>query len=308
MGGMLTRVCGQRKLWRIVAVSLASFTLPLVAQTEDAEGCKDHPLFTRMPGFVIEACKQSQFDLKKFPVAPPPEEGGIAKSTEVEGAFFFVRYVLKEGMTKPSPLQTMRNFQNAARRAAGTVLAEYPGWCKAGLDDTLHNGNGCILYGTTLKFGSKGKETWAFVESDGEGENYEIWLVERQAMKQDIAVNQLREQLAKDGFVAVYINFETGSAAIQPDSISQVEEIAKMLQSDAALNVEVGGHTDNVGTPESNQTLSDARAKSVVAALTKLGVPAGRMTAKGYGQTMPIADNRSEDGRAKNRRVELVKR
>jgi outer membrane protein OmpA-like peptidoglycan-associated protein len=202
----------------------------------------------------------------------------------------------------------MRNFQNAAKKSGGTVVAEYPGWCKAAVDETLHTGNNCILYGSTLKFGGKGKETWTFVESNGEGEGYEIWLVEREAMKQDIAVSELRERLDKDGFITLYINFDTGSATIQQDSVPQLEQVAKLLQSDPALKLEVGGHTDNVGTPDSNQKLSDARAKSVVASLVKQGIGAERMTAKGYGQSAPIADNRTEEGRAKNRRVELVKK
>lgn len=289
---------------------MAAAALPLLAQGQDAEGCKDHALFNRLPNFHISECKQSQFDLKRFPVAavPAADEGAEAKSVEVEGAFFFARYEMKEGSKPPSPIQTMRNFQNAARKAGGTVMVEYPGWCKASLNETLHNGNGCILYGTTLKFGAQGKETWAFVESDGEGEAYEVWLVEREAMKQDITVNQLREKLDKDGFIALYINFETGSAAIQPDSMSQLEEVAALLKADAALKLEVGGHTDNVGTPEGNQKLSEARANSVAAAIVKNGIAAGRLTAKGYGQTTAVADNRTEEGRAKNRRVELVKR
>ncbi len=292
----------------LLAVAAA---LPLCAQQQDAEGCKDHPLFNRMRGFYIAECDQSQFDLKRFPVGPtPPEsaESRIPKSVEVEGPFYWIRYEINEGATRPSPLQTMRNFQNAARRGGGAVMAEYPDWCKAELDETLHKGNGCILYGTTLKFGSQGKETWAFIESDGEGEVYELWLVEREAMKQDIVASQLRERLDQEGFVALYINFETGSAAIQQDSMSQLEQVALMLQSAPELKVEVGGHTDNVGSPESNRKLSEARAASVVAALVKQGIPAGRLAAKGYGQTAPIADNRTEEGRAKNRRVELVKR
>lgn len=299
-----------RNLSLIIFVMAVWVTVParVAAQNEDAEGCKDHPLFNRMPGFHIAECKQSQFDLKRFPVAAPKDEGSEAKSTEVEGAFYFIRYELKEGATRPSPLQTMRNFQNAAKKSGAAVVAEFPGWCKASVDETLHTGNGCILYGTTLRFGGQGKETWAFVESNGEGEGYEIWLVEREAMKQDIAVNELRERLVKDGFITLYINFQTGSAAIQQDSVSQLEQVAKLLQSDPTLKVEVGGHTDNVGTPESNLKLSDARAKAVAAAVVKQGVAAGRLTAKGYGQANPIADNRTEEGRAKNRRVELVKK
>ena len=74
------------------------------------------------------------------------------------------------------------------------------------------------------------------------------------------------------------------------------------------LKLEVGGHTDNVGTAESNLSLSDARAKSVMKYLSDKGIVASRLTAKGYGQMSPVADNRGEDGRAKNRRVELTKK
>lgn len=300
-----------RKWWVLIFMIglFSGVSLPLVAQeTEDAEGCKDYPLFNRMPGFRIAICEHAQFDLKRFPVGPASAEGELAKLTDVEGAYYFLYYELIEGKPKPSPLQVMRNFQNAAKKSGGTVVAEYPGWCKASVDETLSRGNGCILYGSTLKFSGKGKETWAWVEPVGEGDGYEMSVVEREAMKQDIAVNELRDRLDKDGFIALYINFDTGSAVIQADSMSQLDEVAKMLKADSALKLEVGGHTDNVGTPESNMKLSDARAKAVVAELVKQGVTADRLTAKGYGQTAPIADNRTEEGRAKNRRVELTKR
>jgi outer membrane protein OmpA-like peptidoglycan-associated protein len=291
-------------------VLLSAACAPALLGQEDAEGCKDHPLFNRMPGFHIAKCEKSQFEQKRFPISPvdPNKEGTKPKTMTVEGAFFFYRYEMEDESKKPSPLQTMRNFQNATRKAGGTVVAEYPGWCTAALDETLHTGNGCTFFGSTLKFNSKGKETWAFIESDGNGEAYEIWLMEREAMKQDITVNQLQEQLNKDGFITLYINFETASAAIQADSMAQLEQVAQMLKAAPELKLEVGGHTDNVGTPEANLKLSDARAKSVAAALIKQGIAAGRLTTKGYGQTAPVADNRTEDGRAKNRRVELTKK
>jgi OmpA-OmpF porin, OOP family len=117
----------------------------------------------------------------------------------------------------------------------------------------------------------------------------------------------LRDKLDKDGFVALYINFDTGQATIQDDSMPQLDQVAAMLKAAPALRLEIAGHTDNVGTPESNQKLSDARAKSVVAVLVARGVAANRLAAKGHGQMSPVADNRTEEGRAKNRRVELVK-
>jgi OOP family OmpA-OmpF porin len=87
-----------------------------------------------------------------------------------------------------------------------------------------------------------------------------------------------------------------------------LDSAAAALKAAAAIKVEVGGHTDNAGTPDGNLRLSQERAQAVMAALVQRGIAAARMTAKGYGQATPVADNRTEEGRAKNRRVELVKK
>lgn len=99
----------------------------------------------------------------------------------------------------------------------------------------------------------------------------------------------------------------TGKAAILPDSEKILGEIATLLQQNADLKLRVEGHTDNQGNAAANQALSEKRAQAVVAWLSGHGVTAGRLSAKGLGQTQPVADNSSEDGRAKNRRVEWVK-
>jgi len=104
------------------------------------------------------------------------------------------------------------------------------------------------------------------------------------------------------------VNFDTGKSTIKPDSEKTLDDAAAVLKAASTLKIEVGGHTDKVGTPQSNDKLSTARAEAVMKALVKRGVTANRLTAKGYGQSAPVADNRSEDGRAKNRRVELVKK
>ena len=131
---------------------------------------------------------------------------------------------------------------------------------------------------------------------------------ENEAMKQDVAVNELADKLTKDGFITLYINFDTGKSTIKPDSAQTLDDAAAALKAVPAMKVEVGGHTDNVGTPEANLKLSQERAQAVMAALVQRGIKADRLTAKGYGQTSPVADNRTEEGRGKNRRVELVKK
>jgi len=114
--------------------------------------------------------------------------------------------------------------------------------------------------------------------------------------------------LNKDGFIALYINFDTGKSNIKPESMGIIEQIAAVLKAHPELKVSIEGHTDNVGTPQSNKTLSQQRARSVVNAVAQKGIAADRMTAVGWGQEKPVADNRSEEGQAKNRRVEVVKK
>ena len=294
----------------LLLLSLSLFPAAAFAQN-DATGCKDPELFNRMPGHYIERCEQSQFEMRRFPVGPLT--GDTAKTAEVEGPFRVFVYRPKDGTTPASTLQIQRNFQNAIKAAGGTVEGTYPEWCKLRLDDSFKLGNSCTESGTTLKVTKNGKETWVFVDATAFGktgyrEGYILYMMEREAMAQDIVANELLDKINKDGMVALYLNFDTGSANLQASSASQLDQIAAMLKSAPALAVEVGGHTDNVGDAAANQKLSQARAGAVVSALVGRGIPAARLTPKGYGATSPVADNRTEDGRAKNRRVELVKR
>lgn len=294
---------------------IAAAALLLLAGTawaqEDAEGCKDHPLFTRFPNMHIAGCRSSQFDLRAFPVGPPVEKNdNKTKSVEVEGPVEWIKYDVNEGTKPPSGLQVMRNFENAAKKAGGTIEGQYPGWCKGYYDEERmpDMGNSCLSYALTLKFAKGGKETWVFMQADNDSGSYILTVTEREAMKQDVSVNELADKLTKDGFVALYVNFDTGKATITPDSAQTLDAAAGALKAAADVRVEVAGHTDNVGTPESNLKLSQQRAEAVMAALAARGIASGRMTAKGYGQATPVADNRTEEGRAKNRRVELVKK
>jgi OmpA-OmpF porin, OOP family len=281
---------------------------PVWAQQDEA-GCKDYPLFTRFPNMHITGCERRQFDLRAFPVGLPNSDGNL-KAVEVEGPVQWIRYELNDGATPPSGLQLMRNFEAAAKKAGGSIEGQYPGWCKANYEQEHmpDMGNGCTSFGLTMKFVRGGKEVWAFLQAEEAGGNYVLTVSERETMKQDVSVTELVDKLAKDGYVALYVTFETGKSAISPDSAATLDAAAAALKAAGDVRVEVAGHTDNVGTPEANLKLSQDRAQAVMAALTERGIKAERLTAKGYGQTAPIADNRTEDGRAKNRRVELVKK
>lgn len=243
---------------------------------KDAEGCKDSPLITRFPGSIIHSCENKEYQEAELPMAD-------SQSKHVEGEYHYWDIGTREGT---SEIQVFRNFQNAIKSAGFTIdYAQSP----------------------SQIVGHKGS-TWIFI--DNRGEYYYQTIVTEKAMKQEVTsdASALGEEINKSGHVAVYgIHFDTGKAAILPDSEQVLGEIVKLLQQNADLKLRVEGHTDNQGNGAANQALSERRAQAVVTWLTGHGVAAARLSAKGMGQGKPVADNSSDDGRAKNRRVELVK-
>jgi outer membrane protein OmpA-like peptidoglycan-associated protein len=131
-------------------------------------------------------------------------------------------------------------------------------------------------------------------------------------MAQEVTANAdfFKAGLNSTGHVEVPgIFFDTGKAVLKPESDAALAEVAKLLQADPALQVYVVGHTDSVAALDLNMKLSQARAEAVVQALVvKHGIAAARLTGRGVGPLSPVASNDAEDGRAKNRRVELVKK
>ncbi len=261
------------------------------AEQKDNPQCKDHPLFTRMPTYWIHSCPNKEFDSHTFFVGKDPATGKD-KTETVEGQLWDIRYYPQADATsKPSELQIQRNFENAVQKEGGTIVAT---------DKSRE----------TFKITKDGNEYWAELGTEFTGK-YRLFVVKKQGMKQDVAITA--ETLSKDirstGHVAVYgIYFDTGKATIKPESANAIKEIAKLLQADPNLKVHVVGHTDNVGGIDSNMKLSQARAEAVQQSLIgDHGIAASRLTAHGCGQFAPVASNDAEDGRAKNRRVELVK-
>ena len=118
----------------------------------------------------------------------------------------------------------------------------------------------------------------------------------------------LYDRMMTDGrFITYGITFDVGKAVIKPESMGEINRIVKLMTDDPSLRFEVQGHTDNTGNAASNQTLSEQRAGAIVQKLIEMGISADRLTAVGKGQTNPLADNSTDEGRAKNRRVEFVK-
>ncbi len=269
----------------ILALSLALATAASAAPTPDKKGCEDHPLLpTRLPDYFITDCKANEFDFYEFFVKQGPKH-------REEGKFTFITYRVQAGANEQSGLAVVRNYQNAITKAGGTVVATD--------DKRWVNG----------KMTVDGKEVWVQAESGG----YLVWLriIEKQAMTQHIVADatSFANDISRTGHTAVYgIYFDTGKSVVKPESKPALDEVAKLLKSDPNLKLWVVGHTDSVGKVDDNMRLAQARAEAVAAELVSThAIPAARLKGFGVGPLSPTAGNDTEDGRAKNRRVELVK-
>ena len=252
---------------------------------KDDPNCRDHELFTRMPDSWIHNCSDKAFDFFEFTT-------GLKTKTRVEGRTWKVMYYPQASQkTKPTELQILRNFENAVAKLGGKTV-----FTSKSKDTFL------IVQG--------GREIWVDVSAEFTGK-YGLTIIEKQAMVQDIVANAaaLANDLKTTGHVTVEgIYFDTGKAIIKPESEKAIGEIAKMLAAEPAVKVYVVGHTDNVGVLEANMKLSQDRAAAVMQALvTTYGIAAVRLKAFGAGPYAPISSNDSDAGRARNRRVELVK-
>lgn len=267
---------------------------PVAAAQSDAKGSKDHPLLTRFPDSRIEEYRR-QYDAIEFTVGT---EAGQPKRQSVEGDSTVIRYFHNRPERQPSPLEVIRNYQNAVKSIGGAVVYER----------LPRDGDGGE---TTLRVATGGKDVWVRVLPEifsAPTRSYQLAVVEVAAMAQVVSANRLLDELNRSGFIALYINFDTGKADLKPDGRATVEEIVKALKSAPGLRIAIEGHTDNVGQPAANKALSERRARSVMEAVVAGGIDAKRLSAAGFGPERPVADNRSEEGRAKNRRVELVKK
>ena len=272
----------------LLACGMAAF-----AQS-DVPNAKDHPLLTRYPGSHIVEYEKN-YNAVEFTTGV---KDGAPQKKPVEGDATTITYFHNSVEKQPSALQLLRNYQNALKGIGGdTVYERMP-----------KDGDGGEI---TMKVAAGGKEVWVRVEPgifSAPTQSYKVQVVEVAAMQQVVTANKLLDELNRTGFIALYINFVTGKSDLKADGQATVAEIVKMLQAAPSMKVAIEGHTDNVGQPAANKALSEARARSVMAAVVAGGVDAKRLSAAGFGQDRPIADNRGEEGRAKNRRVELVKK
>ncbi|MBI5624217.1 MAG: OmpA family protein [Elusimicrobia bacterium] len=248
----------------------------------DKKGCKGDSLFTRMPGTFVKDCREGAFDNQAFHCGP-------GKPQAIEGRHLMTRYEAEPKAQAFTGVQVQRNHETAAADlGAKKVFSDARYSC--------------------YRLAKDGKEFFAEVDSAW-NRGYVIRIVEKSGMKQEVAGNSdiFLKTIRETGHAAVYgIQFDTNRAELKPESAPALEEIVKLMSADPELKIHVVGHTDNVGAMADNMALSQARAAAVVKALSGRGVEAARMKPSGVASLVPVAANRSESGRARNRRVELV--
>ena len=196
---------------------------------------------------------------------------------------------IRKDYTAPAGISTLlfvTVYRDALTKAGWTIVHQSQG---------LHQGDATM----SAHYAANGRDIWANLHNQGTG--YEIEVA-------DAGVEDIGGELDRDCHVALYgIHFDFNKASLRPDSEPVLEKVLALLKSRADLKLEVQGHTDNVGGDDYNQKLSEARADTVSSWLKAKGITAARLSAHGYGMRQPVADNGSETGRARNRRVELKK-
>ncbi|HSI50533.1 MAG TPA: OmpA family protein [Ideonella sp.] len=308
----------------------------------DLPDAKDHPLITRFTGSWLFGAKLSDWDQTQFPTGMGLANRHWTQTVTVEGKLTRLFYLAPRGKT---PLEVHRNYQQALTAAGfqpkfscetacqdlyfamDKTIAYDEGvrWVRGanvagkgsatyGVTDGGLSYDGRLLYGTLSKAGQDVHilvYTSSAVNDQTDTAATFIQIVEPKAMATgQVQVNAaaLQQGLAADGKIALYgLYFDTGKSEVKPESKAQLDEMAKLLQGQPGLKVYIVGHTDNQGALDANLALSQARAQAVVQALvTQYKVDTKRLAAKGVANLAPVASNAAEDGRARNRRVELV--
>jgi outer membrane protein OmpA-like peptidoglycan-associated protein len=269
----------------IPCLILILLSWPTNGIAKDIEGSRDHPLFNRLPNYYIDKYEENEFDSYDGFI----DSNGGYKT--VEGRKFHINYHFKEGTKHLSNAQIKGNYREAFKKIGGVIHYEDRG--------NVH-----------MSLRKEGKVTWVRVHPWNGGQGIELYIVEEKAMEQYVVADAdaLAKEINQSGKVAIYgIFFDTGKAVVKSDSKSALDEIAKLLKKKSNLKIYVVGHTDSVGKLGYNMNLSQKRASAVVEVLEKkYGIRSSRLEAHGVGPLVPESTNRSKDGRAANRRVELV--
>ena len=325
----------------IASIAFAAFAFTS-ASAADIPNSKDPPFLKRYEGSEIVSYQSLSYESYNLSVLNPADPKASWIWQQVEGQITRVFYRVPAGHTV---LEIYRNYEQALKDLGITIGANNSSFQSRDWADTFYHqswqaqtdyawtnlglaGTQRMAYiaGTGTKNGqaitvavyiANYKEPKDVTYTKSEHFNPDNVLVVADVVVAKKVVNKMvelkaadiAEALATKGTVSIYgIYFDTDKSEIKPDSKPTLDEVASVLKIDRGLKLEVSGHTDNTGDKTHNMKLSEARAQSVVKALVgSYGIDAKRLSAKGYGDTKPVAPNTSDENKAKNRRVELRK-
>ncbi|MCM8766586.1 MAG: DUF4892 domain-containing protein [Candidatus Omnitrophica bacterium] len=306
-----------RNLLLILIFFIMIFKTNFSFAQKDTEGSKDHPIISRYPGSYIYYYEQKEFDEFEIllgPVKSPSDRDmQLAKKQKVEGKVTKIQYQVPQNR---SPLEVFKNYEEAIKKANFDVLYSARGDEIAGVRKFLSN------YFYNVYASRDDEKNFFYLSAKNKnitlslsvllgfnGPIVLLGIVEKKEMETGLVkAKDIYETIKKEGKVAIYgIYFDFDKAEIKPESKPTLEEIAKFLKENPEIKLYIVGHTDNLGKLEYNMELSKRRAEAVIKELVeKYGIKKERLMGFGVGPLAPCASNSTEEGRAKNRRVELV--
>lgn len=267
------------------------------------------PYFTLPKGLKpLNKPLQKNFDVCFFPVngKMTPFEGKLYKInvTAEEGEQFSKRYFEKSLEDYLKSIGAVKVFDGSIDRE------EYERYNK---QDPNKGDEGDMGYADeNIKFyviRSK-EEGTIYVQFSAGNAGGKLNILQEQTMEQTIkkvTADDIVKDLSEKGKSIVYINFDVDQSTIKPEGNEVIKQISEALKKDTGLKISIEGHTDNSGEAFHNKKLSTERAKAVMITLINQNIDKSRLEAKGYGADRPLVANDSEENKAKNRRVELVK-
>lgn len=269
----------------------------------------EFPYFSLPEGYSSQGYGKFNKDFARFPFWVN------GQAVWVEGQFYGTSFI-PVGDKDMSEYEVKRNFESAITGLGGVKLSEgkIPGdTIKAWGDEITMgfiDGIGDIYNDavTTYVIRRDDGNVWVHLTTNSSQAHYIVG--KEKGFKQTVSLlpaDKLKQAIDRDGKVSVEVNFATDASEILPGSRPQIGAIAKLLKENSTLRLAINGHTDGTGDGARNLALSQRRAASVALALVDAGVADDRLTTAGFGSKQPVSNNDSEDGKARNRRVELVR-
>ena len=308
----------------IPLILLCVLALQVQAADRDISGSKDHELITRYPNSVIADYEYRDYEACSLPTGAIDgyrNNYQMKASLDLEGELTRITYKVKD---KTSTFKVYSNFESALKSSGfneifsctGSACGMQGTWGYALEQKKLLNGKQQTIRYFIGKKTVSDKNVYVAVyvmEKSTAEVLVGLNVVETKQMQNNLVavdVSSLQQQLSENGKVAVYgIHFDVDKANLKADSAKTLVAIRQLLEANADLKLYVVGHTDDTGSLQHNLELSQRRAKAVVTELvSKYGIAEDRVSSFGAGPYAPVATNGNETGKAKNRRVELVRR